>query len=139
MTAKDYLRKIRGMEFKLRSLDEAILVLDSKRTKITSSWSDMPTASGVNDRVADLTVKLIEMKHKYIKEWDELIDARNEADKILARMDEFLHANVLWLYYIRCKTWEQVAAEMSFSESYIFTMHGLALNEFEALMEDSSK
>ena len=139
MTAKDYLRKIRGMEFKLRSLDENILILDSKRTKITSSWSDMPTASGVNDRVADLTVKLIEMKHRYIKEWDELIDARNEADKILARMDDFLHANVLWLYYIRCKTWEQVAAEMSFSESYIFTMHGLALNEFEALMEDSSK
>ena len=139
MTAKDYLRKIRGMEFKLRSLDEAILVLDSKRTKITSSWSDMPTASGVSDRVADLTVKLIEMKHRYIKEWDELIDARNEADKILARMDDILHANVLWLYYIRCKTWEQVAVEMSFSESYIFTLHGLALNEFEALMEDSSK
>lgn len=139
MTAKDYMRKIRGMEFKLRGLEEAIIVLDSKRKKITSSWSDIPTASGVSDRAADLTVKLIETQHKYIREWDELIDARNEAEKILARMDDDTHANVLWSYYIRCKTWEQVAVEMGFSESYTYTMHGLALNEFERLMQESSK
>lgn len=139
MTAKEYLKDIRTQEFRLRSLEEAIVVLEAKAQKVTQSWSDMPMQQGASDGTAGIIVKMVDAKSQYIADWDKLIDDRRAAEEILKLMDNTTHAGLLWLYYIRCKGWCDVSKEMGFSESYIYTMHGIALNEFQELMEDSSK
>jgi hypothetical protein len=139
MAGKEYLKSIREQEFKLRTLEDAILNLETKSTKVTSSWKDSPVQGGVNEGMAGIVVKLIETQQKYIKAWDKLIDDRNEAYDMICSMDNTTNATVLWLYYIRCYTWEQVAVSMSYSISYIFTLHGLALAEFKRVYEDRIK
>ena len=138
MTAKDYLKDIRTQEFRLRSIEEAILVLETKATKVTSTWSDMP-GGGVNDGIAGIVLKLVETRQKYIAQWDRLIDDRNEAMKMLAKLKKNYHYDVLWLYYIRCKNWIEVSEAMHISESYAFMLHGQALAELQLIMQDSSK
>lgn len=139
MTAKEYLKEIRTQEFRLRNLEEAIVVLEAKSQKVTQSWSDMPMQQGASDGVAGILVKMVDAKNKYVADWDRLIDDRRGAEDILRRMNNSTHSELLWLYYIRCKGWKDVALVMGFSESHVFTMHGNALQEFQELMEDGSK
>lgn len=135
MKPKDFLKELRTQEFRLRSLEEAIMVLEAKATKVTSSWSDTPSSGGVKQGMAEIVDKLIDTKKRYIVEWDKLIDNRTIAENCLWKMENTTHSTLLWLYYVRVKSWQQVAEEMSFSESYVFTMHGLALEEYSKIME----
>lgn len=137
MQAKDFLKDLRTQDYRLRSIEEAILVLESKATKVTSAWKDIQVTGGVNDGIAGIVVKLIETQQKYIREWDRLIDDRNAAERLIAKMENKNHATLLWLYYVRMKNWEQVAEIMSFSISYVFTMHGVALAEFQRIVDES--
>ena len=139
MTAKEYLKEIRTQEFRLRSLEEAIVVLEAKAQKVTQSWSDMPMQQGASDGIAGIIVKMVDTKRQYIADWDKLIDDRRAAEEILKLMENTTHAGLLWLYYIRCKDWTVVAEEMGFAERHIYRMHGNALQEFQTLMDDVSK
>ena len=136
MTAKDYLKDIRTQEFRLRSIEEAILVLEAKATKVTTTWRDMP-GGGQSDGISGIIVKMVETQQKYIEQWDKLIDDRNEAMTMLTKLSKSGYYNVLWLYYIRCKSWVHVSEEMHISESYAYTLHGQALSELQKIMEEN--
>ena len=137
MTAKEWLKDIRSQEFLLRSLEDEILVLEAKATKITQSWSDMPTAaaSGGSD---GLIIKLIEAKSQYGTDLDKLIDDRDKAYQIIKRMTDKRQAGLLWRYYICGKSWTQVAEEMGYSDKHVFKIHGWALQEFEKAMKEDT-
>ena len=137
MTAKDYLRRIRGMELDLRTIEDEIVTIESALTKVTPSYQadGWVNSSSSNDKMTNGVCRLIEKKREYEKAWDKLIDERMAAEKIIYRMDNRLHATVLWEHYIKAKTFEYIAVKLNISYRHLMRVHGYALEDFRTLYE----
>ena len=137
MTAKEYLRRIRGLELDLRTIEEEIVEIETALTKITPSMqTDGWVQSSIgNDKLTDSVCKLIDKKREFEKAWDVLIDERENAEQIIYKLNNRDHAMVLWKYYIKAKSFESIAVDMCFSYRHITRMHGFALEEFRILYD----
>ena len=141
MTAKDYLRKIRGMELDLRTIESEIVDIETALTRVTPTYQSdgWVQSSSSNDKMTDGVCRLIEKKREYEKAWDDLIDERQMAEKLLYRMDNRLHATILWEHYIKARRLEYVAVKLCISYRHLTRMHGYALKEFSKDYERMSQ
>ena len=141
MTAKDYLRRIRGMELDLRTIEGEIVELETALTKVTPSYQTdgWVNSSSSNDKMTDGVCKLIAKKREYEKAWDDLIDERMIAEGLIYRMDNRLHATILWTHYIKAKRLEYIAVDLNISYRHLTRMHGYALTEFTKAYENMAK
>ena len=136
MTAKEYLRRIRGMELDLKTIEDEILVIETALTRITPSLqTDWVNSSAGNDKMTSGVCKLIDKKREYEKAWDELIDTRGCAEKILFQINNRDHSQLLWMYYVKAKSFEMIAVTMSYSYRHITRLHGYALEDFRQLYD----
>lgn len=137
MTAKEYLRRIRGMERDLKTIENEICEIETALTNITPSYQTdgWVQSSGGNDKMTDGVCKLIAKKREYEQAWDKLIDERVVAEQVLYRMDNRLHATVLWLYYIKAKKFEYIAVSENISYRHLMRIHGFALEDFRVVYE----
>ena len=137
MTAKDYLRRIRGMELDLRTIEEEITELETALTKVTPSYQTdgWVNSSSSNDKMTNGVCKLIAKKREYEKAWDALIDERDRAERMLYQMDNRLHATVLWEHYVKAKKFEYIAVKLNISYRTLMRVHGYGLEEFRRVYE----
>ena len=137
MTAKDYLRRIRGMELDLRTIEEEITELETALTKVTPSYQTdgWVNSSSSNDKMTDGVCKLIAKKREYEKAWGALIDERDRAERMLYQMDNRLHATVLWEHYVKAKNFEYIAVKLNISYRTLMRVHGYGLEEFRRVYE----
>lgn len=137
MTAKDYLRRIRGMELDLRTIEEELTEIESGLTRITPTYQTdgWVQSSSTNDKMTDGVWKLVEKKREYEKAWDALIDERAAAEKIIFRMDNRLHATVLWEHYVKAKKFEYIAVKLDISYRQLMRVHGYGLEDFRKIYE----
>ncbi len=137
MTAKDYLRRIRGLELDLRTIEDEIVTIESALTRVTPTYQSdgWVNSSSSNDKMTDGVCKLIEKKREYEKAWDALIDERQTAEKALYKMDNRVHATILWLHYIKAMKFEYIAVKESISYRHLMRLHGYALEDFRTIYE----
>ena len=137
MTAKEYLRRIRGMEIDLKTIEDEIITIEAALTRITPSYQSdgWVNSSGSNDKMTNGICRLIDKKREYEKAWGELIDNREVAEKLISMLDNRLHANVLWLHYIKAKKFEYIAVLTNLSYRHLMRVHGYALEDFRAVYE----
>ena len=137
MTAKEYLRRIRGMELDLKTIEDEIVTIEAALTRITPSYQSdgLVNSSGSNDKMTDGVCRLIDKKREYENAWDELIDTRSMAERLIAMLDNRLHANVLWLHYIKAQKFEYIAVVTNVSYRHLMRVHGYALEDFRAVYE----
>lgn len=137
MTAKNYLWRIRCLERDLRTIEEEIVNIESALTRITPTYQfdGWVNSSSGNDKMSDGVFKLIEKKKEYEKAWDALIDERQVAEKVLYKMDNRVHATILWFRYIKAKKFEYIAVQENISYRHLMRLHGYALEDFRAIYE----
>ena len=137
MTAKDYLRRIRGMELDLKTIEHEIVEIETALTHITPSYQTdgWVNSSSSNDKMTDGVCKLIAKKREYEKAWDDLIDERDRAERMLYQMDNRLHATVLWEHYVKAKNFEYIAVKLNISYRTLMRVHGYGLEEFRRVYE----
>lgn len=137
MTAKDYLRRIRGMELDLRTIEGEIVELETALTKVTPSYQTdgWVNSSSSNDKMTNGVCKLIAKKREYEKAWYALIDERDRAERMLYQMDNRLHATVLWEHYVKAKNFEYIAVKLNISYRTLMRVHGYGLEEFRRVYE----
>ena len=141
MTAKEYLRRIRGMELDLRTIEGEITEIETALTHITPKYQTdgWVNSSGSNDKMTDGVSKLIAKRWEYEKAWDALIDERDTVEKALFQMTNRVHANILWWYYIKAVRWERVAVEVNMDMRWVYRLHGRALAEYEKAYKSATK
>lgn len=136
MTAMESLVKVRTMEIHLRNIEDEIVELETAATKITGNFSGEPVQSTHrNDGMQNAVIRILEKRDKYVEAWDQLIDHRETVEATLCKMDDNVLASILWNYYVKAKTWEQVAVIHNVTLRYVFKLLRFAIADYRVKYE----
>lgn len=126
MTAKEFLRSVRGID---RRIDETTERLDRIRARLESgrmsNLSGMPRGGTLDwTETAD---RVIELERRVNGQVREMCKLKHAAMDAIDAVVEVQLREVLELYYLDGLTWDQVAERMGLDRRWVFRLHGKAL------------
>lgn len=135
MTAKEYLEYIRSLETRLRMKEERIAQLQHDICSLQAlDYAKDKITGGSPIDVSDKIARLDELIRDTNREWDELIEMREQAKALIAKLESATQQEVLTKRYIQNKRWEQIAVEMNITWRHTFRIHRAALEKFSQKM-----
>lgn len=134
MTAKEYLKQIRGIALTVKRIQGDLEKLKTDAESASINLDGMPHATGNNDRLVRLAIKMSEYNTVLQEELTALLDERVKADKIIKTLPP-KQQTVLVEYYFHVKKWEQIAEEMDISVRHCHRIHGNALYNFDKALK----
>lgn len=126
MTAKEFLRSVRGID---RRIDETTERLDRIRARLESgrmsNLSGMPRGGTLDwTETAD---RVIELERRVNNQVREMCKLKHAAMDAIDAVVEVQLREVLELYYLDGMTWDQVADRMGCDVRNVYYLHGKAL------------
>lgn len=134
MTAKEYLKQIRSIALTVKRIQGDLEKLKTDAESVSINLDGMPHATGNNDRLVRLAIKMSEYNTVLQEELNTLLDERAKADKIIKTLPP-KQQTVLVEYYFHVKKWEQIAEEMDISVRHCHRIHGNALYNFDKALK----
>lgn len=131
MTAKEYLWRVRDAERELKQLEQAYTQAraDILHLKGITYDADKVTGGKFGD-LADAIAALEGYAQRLSAKWDELINLRETAKKLIDTLKDGRYREVLTLRYLDGQSWEQVAVTMGYTYRGVTGLHGKALKVF---------
>lgn len=138
--AQIYLEKIRKLDVQIECLEQEKHMLKDMALRVTPSMSGGGGSSGGNqDKLGSAVTRIIAKEEEIDRAVDELINLKQEASTLLARLDDPAHIKVLHGRYIQYKSFESIAAEMGYTYRNVCYLHGRALQAFGKALEDNKR
>ena len=138
MTAKTYLNQIRLLDERINDGIEELAQLDSLLKKVTAAMGGEVVASSKNpDKMTDIIYKIDKLRRALNRNVDKYVDIKREAADLLSKVEDPVHYQILHCRYVLYRTWEQIADEIGYTYQWTCQLHGLALLEFEKIMQKS--
>lgn len=130
MTAKEYLGQAYHIDQRINSKLEQVSSLRELATKATSTLSDMPRNATPNTHsMENIICKIVDLENGINADIIALVDAKKDIMATVQCVSTTEYRTLLELRYICGKTWEEIAAEMSYSVRNIHNIHSGALRE----------
>ena len=134
MTAKEFLRGIRGHERRIKALMERRqhyydLAMQGTGTREARRIGGTNQAS----RVEDAVCRLIDLEGDLDKEIDRLVDEVRLAERLIDQLEDSRHRDILRHRYLDGWSWERIAHEMNYDRSWVLRLHGEGLINFQKL------
>ena len=130
--AKQWLWRARGIDRKLRALQEARDAEYERTVSIVSQLSGV-TVSGTKD--PHKYDRLAEFDDTIRRLSDELRAAKKELIEAIYRLEDHRYVDVLMYYYVNCMSLEQTAVKMSYSFPHIKRLRFEAINAIKMILE----
>ena len=135
MNAKEYLEYVRSLDTRLRMKEERIAQLQHDICSLQAlDYAKDKITGGSPIDVSDKIARLDELIRDTNREWDELIEMREQAKTLIAKLESATQQEVLTKRYIQNKRWEQIAVEMNITWRHTFRIYRAALEEFSQKM-----
>lgn len=100
-------------------------------TKITGTFSDMPKASGGENRIETAVDHIAKLEHELNVAVSELTHLRKSIELSLQTVKDDTYRVLLEYRYIDGMTWEQISVKMSYTYQWVCKLHGRALQKIE--------
>lgn len=138
--AKEYLEKIKWYDVLIDSKLEELANLNSIVRRITPVMNTTGAgSSGNQDKLGDTIARIVDLQEEINRDVDMFVDRKREATKLLKRMENPLHYQILHKRYVLYKTFEQIAADTRYSYRNITHAHGRALQAFGKVLEEARR
>ena len=135
MNAKEYLEYVRSLDTRLRMKEERIAQLQHDICSLQAlDYAKDKITGGSPIDVSDKIARLDELIRDTNREWDELIEMREQAKTFISKLESATQQEVLTKRYIQNKRWEQIAVELNITWRHTFRIHRAALKEFSQKM-----
>lgn len=135
MNAKEYLEYVRSLDTRLRMKEERIAQLQHDICSLQAlDYAKDKITGGSPIDVSDKIARLDELIRDTNREWDELIEMREQAKTFISKLESATQQEVLTKRYIQNKRWEQIAVEMNITWRHTFRIHRAALDGFSQKM-----
>ena len=86
----------------------------------------------VDSKVERSAIRWLEITEQIDKKTDELIDKRDELIRIIDRLPDRRHREILKRRYAECQRWDKVAELCMYSRQRVWELHREAVEAFEA-------
>ncbi len=130
MTAKEYLsqafymnRQIKAKERRLEWLRE-IAPGPSMRFSQEEKTKGDPRSS----LVEEAALKVVELEEEIASDILDLVRVMKEIASTISRVDSMECRTILEMRYLSFMEWDEIISRMGYSRSYVFRLHGEALN-----------
>ena len=130
MTAKEYLsqafymnRQIKAKERRLEWLREIAPGPSMRFSQEEKSKGD-PRSS----LVEEAALKVVELEEEIASDILELVRVMKEIASTISRVDSMECRTILEMRYLSFMEWDEIISRMGYSRSYVFRLHGEALN-----------
>ena len=138
MTAKKYLSKIRALDIKINDSMEELEQLKALATKVTAALGgEVVSSSSSPDKMTNIVAEIIKLQEELNRDVDNYVDMKREAAELLSKVENPVHYKILHSRYVLYKTWEQIADEIGYTYQWVCQLHGVALLEFEKILQNS--
>lgn len=129
MTAKEFLRSVRGIDRRIRESEErAARVRARLESGRRSALSGMPR--GGSKDWTETSDALVDFERCVNRLTREMAALKSAALYAIAEIDDPRLREVLELYYIDGRTWDEVAGGMDADRRWVLRLHGRALGKF---------
>ena len=130
MTAKEYLsqafymnRQIKAKERRLEWLREIAPGPSMRFSQEEKSKGD-PRSS----LVEEAALKVVELEDEIASDILDLVRVMKEIASTISRVDSMECRTILEMRYLSFMEWDEIISRMGYSRSYVFRLHGEALN-----------
>lgn len=137
MTAKEYLKQARKLQQTIRVTEMLIEQLRSLSEKTTPTYTDMPTSSPSGSKIDKYACDIVDLEDELIKRREDLREKYFEITQIVLKVKDQQLQDVLTLYYLVGKPWEEVAEILQISVRWVQALHGDALNVVRKIITTS--
>lgn len=137
--AKEYLEKIKWYDVLIDSKLEELATLNSVVKRITPVMNTTGGGGGTGnqDKLGDTIAKIVDLQEEINRDVDIFVDMKREAGKLLRKLENPLHYQILHKRYVLYKTFEQIAADTHYSYRNVTHAHGRALQAFGKVLEEA--
>ena len=138
--AKEYLEKIKWYDVLIDSKLEELTALNRIAKRITPVMNTTGGGvSGNQDKLGDTIAKIIDLQTEINRDVDNFVDRKREASRLLKKLENPLHYQILHKRYVLYKTFEQIAADTNYSYRNVTHAHGRALQAFDKVLEEGKQ
>jgi DNA-directed RNA polymerase specialized sigma subunit len=131
MTAKQWLGRARYIDREIALLQKTKAETRDSMTKITQSYESDGAQVSKDPHKFD---RLAELENMIDDKVDELTRTKAEIMQVIFRLEDRRQKMVLISYYIRMKTFEQIAVEMNYSFRQITNIRRRGIMEVQKLI-----
>lgn len=131
MTPRELLKSIQSKRIEVCALEDAVLEIQTRLTRISPIISDMPSAHGNNDKMTDGVARMIDLKETLNNKIDESCAQERKAIDMINELIDPIFRTILYRLYILNESLEKVSVAINYSYYYTCRMHGYALNEID--------
>lgn len=133
MTAKEYLKSLRGIDSAIKRLQERIneereracsLKSPEMKGRIQASPSGGAAFEHKVIRADEKTAVYERERNSYVASWNRIVGE-------IESLEDYRHVDVLFKRYVRFMDFQDIAEDMGYSLSRIFELHRTALTAFE--------
>lgn len=128
MTAKEFLRRARGIDRRVDEATERVMRLRARlEAGRMAQISDMPR--GGNSDWTETASALIDLEKDMNAKIREMVKVKRLAMEAIEAVEEIRYREVLELYYLNGYTWEKVAEQMGYDQRWVYRLHCKALRK----------
>ena len=130
MTTKEYLSRAISLRTKIRSKIQQITELESLVTTLSATLNPIKVQTSKDEhKTENIVIKIAEYREELNNEVLIFFKVRDEIKESVDAVCNVDYKVLLELRYLVGMSWEDIAAEMNYSISYIFKLHSKALKE----------
>ena len=125
----EYLEKIAEIDSEVDRLIGEMETWRTRATNITTNISAEPKMGGINDKVGNSVVKMLEINEKIDKEVDRLVDLKEKIKSKINKIDDARYRNILKDRYICLMTWDAICKKNEYTWRHVFRLRDEALEK----------
>lgn len=137
MTAKEYLGQAYRLDREIKSKLDQIESLKNLATSCTSVLTGMPHKPNKGGSpMADAVCTIVDLRDELNCELAQLVKHKADTVKIIHRVKNADYRLILEKRYIGYLSWETIAIELGYSESWVLKLHRKAIKAVDAVMHE---
>ena len=130
MTAKEYLSQAFYMNRQIKAKERRLEWLREIAPGPSMRFSQEEKAKGDprSSLVEEAALKVVELEEEIASDILELVRVMKKIASTISRMDSMECRTILEMRYLSFMEWDEIISRMGYSRSYVFRLHGEALN-----------
>ena len=130
MTAKEYLSQAFYMNRQIKAKERRLEWLREIAPGPSMRFSQEEKAKGDprSSLVEEAALKVVELEEEIASDILELVRVMKEIASTISRVDSMECRTILEMRYLSFMEWDEIISRMGYSRSYVFRLHGEALN-----------